>query len=314
MNFVFLMDPLETVKIEKDTSFILMLGAHRRGHKVYFLAQGEMSLKDGRVFFDVLEVIPQLSAQNPFIRKNKVGLFEKSVDAVFVRTDPPFDAEYLLDTWLLDRLSRRIPVINSPSGLRTVNEKLWAAQFTAITPPTLVSRDKKEITDFLNRQKEIILKPTDGFGGSQVFYLKVGDMNTNVIMETVTERFSRYAVVQKYLPAAQKGDKRILLLDGKPLGAVLRVHAKDDHRNNFFAGGHPQKAAINARDKKIISVLKPHLKKLGLYFVGIDIIGDYLIEVNVTSPTCLQEMDRLYNQNLEEKVIGFCEKLVKSRK
>ncbi len=314
MKFVFLMDPLEAVKFEKDTSLMLMLGAKRRGHSLYFLPQGGIFLKEGQVYFKVTPVVPQSFKKKPFVLDSPLVLFELEVDAVFVRTDPPFDEQYLLDTWLLDRLPARVAVINHPGGIRTVNEKLWAIQFTSLVPPTLVTRQREKILGFLKKYTEVIVKPTDSFGGSSIFYIKKGDKNTHVILETLTRQFKRYIIAQKYIPAAKKGDKRILLLNGEPLGVLLRVHAPDDHRNNFFAGGHPEKAVITARDKKIISVLKPHLQKLGLYFVGIDIIGDYLIEVNVTSPTCLQEMNRLYNQRLEEKVIEFAERLVKSLK
>ena len=314
MNFVFLMDPLSTVIMEKDTSFNLMLAAYRKGHRVYFLPDGGMTLRDGKIFFHVQEVIPQISSANPFIRKNQVVLNEKNVHAVFVRSDPPFDGQYLLNTWLLDHLPKRIPVINSPSGLRVVNEKIWAAQFTALIPPTLIGRHKQDLVDFIHKHKHVVVKPTDGHGGKAVFQIKAGEPNTNVILETVTENFTRDIVMQKYVAESQKGDKRILLLNGEPLGAVLRLHAQDDHRNNIFAGGKTYSTQITARDKKIISVLKPHVRNRGLYFVGIDILGDYLVEVNVTSPTCLQEMNYLYKQHLENKVIAFVEKLTRSPK
>ena len=303
------MDPLETVKIEKDTSFILMLGAYRRGHRVYYLPEGGMTLKDGKVYFRVVSVVPQDVVNCPFIKKEMQELSSDEVGAVFVRSDPPFDETYLMNTWLLERLPAKIPVINRPAGIRTVNEKLWATQFVSITPKTIVSRDKNDLTGFLKSEKDVIAKPTDGFGGASVFRVRKGDPNANVILETVSRRWTKDIILQKYIPAAQKGDKRILLLNGEPLGAVLRVHAKGEHRNNFFAGGTPAKTTITANDKKIIRILKPELKKLGLYFVGIDIIGRYLIEVNVTSPTCLREMNRLYNKNLEYPIIEFAKSL-----
>ncbi len=304
------MDPLETVKIEKDTSFILMLAAHRKGHKVYYLADGGITLKEEKVFFDVTEVIPQRVAKTPFIRKSSTTLSQDNVHAVFVRLDPPFNEKYLMNTWLLDRLPGNIVVINNPSGIRTVNEKIWAAQFTSIIPKTIVGRNKAQLKAFLAKEKAVVAKPTNGYGGSGIFVIRMGDQNTNVILETLSQNWSREIILQKYIPQAKNGDKRILLLNGEPLGAVLRLHAKDDHRNNFFAGGKPMPTAITAQDQKIIKALKPHLQALGLYFVGIDIIGDYLIEVNVTSPTCLQEMNRLYKVRLENKVILFAEGLI----
>ena len=315
MNFIFLMDPLENIIVEKDTSYILMLGAHRRGHNVFYLTDGGIVLKENKAFFHVLSVIPQQNTKQPFIIKNSVVLSQDQVHAVFVRSDPPFDAAYLLNTQLLERLPKKIPVINSPEGLRTAHEKIWATQFAQIIPKTFLGVRKKDLLGFIEEEKDVIAKPTNGFGGSGIFHIKKGDDNTNVILETMTNRWKTEVILQKYLPAAKKGDKRILLLNGEPLGAVLRVHAKDDHRNNFFAGGKPHPASITENDKKIIQVLKPHLLRLGLYFVGIDIIGNFLIEVNVTSPTCLQEMNRLYGKKLEEEVIRFAEKLIlKKRK
>jgi glutathione synthase len=309
MKFIFLMDPLETVKFEKDTTFILMVGAHNKGHEVFFLPKGGLTLKNGKVIFHTTKVTPQLVEHQPFVIDRPVTLTDDEVDAVFVRTDPPFDHQYLMSTWLLDRLPARVKVINSPNGIRTVNEKIWATQFTSLVPPTIVSSDKHDLLSFIKEEPDVIAKPTDGYGGQSVFHIHPGQGNTNVILETLTDRWSKEIIVQRYVPDSKDGDKRILLLNGEPLGAVLRKHSADDHRNNFFAGGKPLAAEVTARDREIISVLKPELQKLGLYFVGIDIIGQYLIEVNVTSPTCLQEMNRLYDVTLENKVIEFVEKL-----
>jgi glutathione synthase len=219
-----------------------------------------------------------------------------------------------MNTWLLDRLPSHIPVMNAASGIRAVNEKVWVSQFTSLVPRTLISRDRSEMMRFIAREKNVIAKPTDAFGGQMVFLVKKGDSNINVILEALTQRGTKEIILQQYIPAAAKGDKRILLLNGEPLGAVLRVHAAGEHRNNFFAGGKPVAAKITARDKEIIAALKPHLIRMGLYFVGIDVIGDYLIEVNVTSPTCLQEINRLYKKRLEDKVIDFVEGLIEKRK
>lgn len=313
MNFVFLMDPLETVVQEKDTSFILMLEAHQRGHSVYFLGDGGITFYNGSFHLQTLKVIPEQNPKNPFPQRTPLKLSDQEIDCVFVRSDPPFDAQYLLNTWLLDRLPSHIPVINNPSGIRSANEKIWVTQFQDIVPRTLIGRNSRELLDFFLLEKDIVVKPTDGFGGASIFHIHLLDKNAKVILETMTRNWTKDVILQQYIPESQEGDKRILLLNGEPLGAILRVHPPDDHRNNLFAGGKEMPADINARDRKIIGILKPELQKLGLYFVGIDIIGEYLIEVNVTSPTCLQEMNRLYGQKLEEKVIEFAEKLVKKR-
>ncbi|MDD3374705.1 MAG: glutathione synthase [Candidatus Omnitrophica bacterium] len=311
MNFVFLMDPLETVKVEKDTTFALMLCAYFRNHRIFFLPEGNISIKNGKVSFKVTEVIPQKNADMPFVKKETLELFDNDVDIVFIRTDPPFDEAYLMSTWLLDRLPKRVVVINSPNGVRTVNEKLWATQFTSIVPKTLITRNKNEFIHFLDSEKEIILKPVNLFGGMSIFHICKGDLNANVTFETLSNSGKNEVVVQKYVSAAKVGDKRILLLNGDPIGALLRVHSQTDHRNNFFSGGCAKPVEMTAKDKQIIEILRPHLRSLGLYFVGIDIIGDYLIEVNVTSPTCLQEMNRFYHTALEDRVINFAEELTK---
>lgn len=309
MKFVFLMDPLQTVVMEKDTSFILMLGAHNKGHEIYFMPEGGLSLKNGQLVFHTTKVTPQAISHQPFVIDRPVILTDAQVDAVFMRTDPPFDAEYLTATWLLDRLPSRVKVINRPSGIRTVNEKIWATQFTSLVPPTIVSCNQHDLLAFIKEEPDTIAKPTDGFGGQAVFHIHAGQGNTNVILETLTQQWTKEIIVQRYVPDSKEGDKRILLLNGEPLGAVLRMHSEGDHRNNFFAGGKPLATTITGRDIEIISTLKPKLQELGLYFVGIDVIGPYLIEVNVTSPTGLQEMNRLYNVTLENKVIEFVEKL-----
>jgi glutathione synthase len=304
------MDPLESVIFEKDTSLALMVGACQRGHKVYFLPNGGIVRKNNKLQFHVHEVMPQYKRNNPFIDHGATVLVQDDVHVIFIRTDPPFNERYLHNTWLLDLLPEHIPVINAPSGVRAANEKIWATQFTSLVPKTLIGANKDELREFIKSQKDVIAKPTDSFGGQSIFHMKSNEPNTNVILETMTKNWTRDIILQQYIPEAQKGDKRILLLDGEPLGAVLRLHADDDHRNNFFSGGKPLPADISKRDQEIIDHLKPALKKLGLYFVGIDIIGDYLIEVNVTSPTCLQEMNKLYRSNLEDRVIRFSEILV----
>ncbi len=309
MKFLFLMDPLEAVVFEKDTTFMLMVGAHEKGHEVYYLPKDGISLIEGKAHFHVTKVKPQRIAHEPFIEEHTLRLSQNDIHAVFIRPDPPFDEQYLMNTWILDHLPKTIPVINDPTGVRTVNEKVWAAQFTAFTPATIISANKRELLDFIAKHKDIIAKPANAFGGQSVFHIESGHTNTKVILETLSKGYGQPIILQKYIPESKNGDKRILLLNGEILGALLRVHSEGDHRNNFYAGGKPAAATINARDKQIVEILKPHLQKLGLYFVGIDILGDYLIEVNVTSPTCLQEMNKLYNQNLEVKVIEFVEKL-----
>ncbi len=303
------MDPLESVVFEKDTTFILMLESSRRGHEVYFCPKDGLSLIDGKVYAHTTKVKPQAVVHEPFVVEHAARLSQDDINAVFIRPDPPFDEQYLMNTWLLDHLPKHIPVVNAPAGVRTVNEKVWASQFTDITPPTIISSNQNDLLSFVAKYTDVIAKPTNKFGGQSVFHLENRHTNTRVTLETLSQGYREPIILQKYIPEAKNGDKRLLLLNGEILGAVLRVHGEGDHRNNFYAGGKAETTTITPRDQHIADTLKPHLQKLGLYFVGIDILGDYLIEVNVTSPTCLQEMNRLYNVTLETKVIDFVENL-----
>jgi glutathione synthase len=314
MNFLYLMDPLHTVHPQKDTTLALMVAAFERGHKVFYLPEGGMSRHDGKTLFNAISLKPSFDPQALFTDQLKQVLQEEDVDVIFVRNDPPFDADYLMSTWLLDLLPGYIAIINDPTGIRTVNEKIWASQFTSLMPPTCVARNKHDILSFIQRHGDVVVKPTGGFGGQSIFHIRMGESNKNVILETLSKNWTSEIIVQRFVPEAKNGDKRILLLDGEPLGAILRVQAQDDHRHNLFAGGKPHKADITPKDREIIQTLKPHLKALGLHFVGIDILGDYLTEVNVTSPTCLREMNELYGLQLHHQVVEFAEKFVEKKR
>ena len=315
MRFVYVMDPLENVNPQKDTTYAIMQGAVRHGHDVVYVPKDGISLHGGEVQFDGQRVMP-LKPRGPrlFEDLGVVSLSGNDVDAVFIRTDPPFDVTYLMHTWLLDHLPDDMMVINHPSGIRTVNEKIWCLQFKDVVPDSLVTGQIERLHDFLARHERIIVKPTDGHGGKGVFLVRPGDTNAGVIFETLTHHGQRAVIAQTYVADAEIGDKRILLLDGQPLGAVLRIHAEDDHRNNFFAGGRAQETNITDRDRKIIAAITPKVRELGLHFVGIDVIGEFLIEVNVTSPTCLQEMNQLYDLKLEDRVINYVEQHVRRKR
>ena len=314
MKFLFLMDPPVTVNIQKDTSFAFMEGAIARGHETYYVPKGGITLSQGTVQFRATLATPQRVAEQPLILGEETILRDEEVDVLFIRPDPPFNAEYLMNTWLLDQArDKGVVVINDPSGVRTVNEKIWATQFTQIIPKTVVTRHKADFNDFLESEREVIVKPTDGHGGAGVFRIRQDDLNRNVTFETLTKNEQFEVIVQQYLPDASVGDKRILLLNGELLGAVLRVHSADDHRNNFFAGGLPEATTVTDKEMQIIETLAPHLRRLGLYFVGIDIIGERLVEVNVTSPTGIQEASHFAGSRLDDQVIAFAEGLVKQK-
>ncbi|MEW5894652.1 MAG: glutathione synthase [Candidatus Omnitrophota bacterium] len=316
MNIVFLMDPLEEVIFEKDTSLALMWGAQRKGHKVFYLPNHGLSLTPDGPVAHVTEIEASTEkGESLFKRKRPRSFYPDDIDVMFIRTDPPFDQRYLLNSWILDHMPESVVIINRPEGIRTVNEKLWAMKFSDIIPPAIVTQDKQEMLEFIEKYKKFIVKPTNGYGGRQIFVVSPGDVNQMVILETVSRSFTEKIIIQSYIDAAQTGDKRILLLNGEPLGAILRVHSSGDHRNNIFAGGQCFPASVTGNDWKIIQWLRPGLIELGLFFVGIDIIGDYLIEINVTSPTCLQEINRAGNGlALEDRVIEFAERLAMERR
>ncbi len=313
MNFLYLIDPLETLHPKKDTSLALMAAATEKGHSVYWLTWRELSLVSGNLMFHAHEVKVKIAGEYAQAESGAARLLPAhEVDVFFIRTDPPFDLNYLTHMWLLEYLPSKTVILNEPAGLRTVNEKIFAARYRSIVPDTVITADKNLYREFLNRHGHIVAKPATGFGGSAVFLVRRGDSNAMVIFESLT-RNGEFVILQEYLPAAAQGDKRILLLGGEILGAVLRLHADEDHRNNFAAGGSAQPTEITPRDKEIISLIKDDLLKLGLHFVGIDIIGSSLVEINVTSPTCLREINTLTGKRHEFNVIDYVEELCKKR-
>jgi glutathione synthase len=315
-KFAFVMDPLESVLPDKDTTFVFMLEAIARGHQVFFLglkdlfSRGHQGLARARRC-EVMRAVPHFrylddGAQYPL----------EHFDAIFMRKDPPADANYLYATMLLSLADpHRTFVLNSPAGLREANEKLYALNFPGAIPPTLVTYEIPRLKQFMEEQGgEMIVKPLDGHGGEGVFHAQVRDRNLNAILETVTRFETRPIMAQRYIPEVRNGDKRMIVVDGEPLGGTFRVPREDEHRGNIHVGGFCVKAEITPRDREICRMLRPRLQRDGLYFVGLDIIGDYVTEINVTSPTGVQEVDRLDAVNLEAKVIDFVESRVPALK
>ena len=308
-KFAFIMDPIENVLVDKDTTFVFMLEAVKRGHQVYHLglralyARGPQALVRARRC-EVARATPHWRYLDDGI-EYPIEFF----DAVLMRKDPPADPPYLYATMLLSLAdTRRTFVLNNPAGLREANEKLYALNFPEVIPPTLVTYELPRLRQFLGEQGgEMIVKPLDGHGGEGVFLVGAGDRNLGAILETVTQYETRPIMAQRYIAEIRNGDKRLIVLNGEPLGGTLRVPREDEHRGNIHVGGTCVQAPITARDREICRRLKPRLERDGLYFVGLDIIGDYLTEVNVTSPTGVQEINRLDGVNLEAKVIDFVE-------
>ncbi|AKI98896.1 glutathione synthase [Archangium gephyra] len=316
LTFGFLMDPLETVRVDHDSTFALMLEAQRRGHQVRYFEQPWLRFGGSCAEARMRTVTVRREPGRHFELLDEQVRPLSSLDVLFLRKDPPVDADFLQATQLVELCNGREPVfLNNPTGIRDANEKLFGLRFPELMPETLITRDLTAIAQFVSRHPQgTILKPVEGFGGQGIVFLQPGDRNTRSLLEIITLGGKKAIVVQAYLPESRQGDKRIILVDGEPCGAVLRVPAHDDHRGNMAAGGTPVKTSLTPRELEICARLKPSLQERGLYLVGIDVIGDWLTEVNVTSPTGLAEIDKLDNTNVEAKVIDTAERLVGQRR
>jgi glutathione synthase len=313
MRLVFVMDPVDRVLVDEDTSFAIMLEAEARGHRVDHCLARDVGLRDGRVFATVRRATMQRVADAPIVLGESERISLEDVDAVFIRKDPPFDSEYLWLTLLLERVRPKTLVLNDPEGLRRANEKLYACNFPNVMVPTLVDADKERIKAFVREVGgTAVIKPVDGHGGEGVFALHEGDKNLNALIEAVTRHGARIAMVQAFIPAVTEGDKRILLLDGEPLGAILRVPRADDVRSNIHVGGSVVATELTEADRRIVAAVRDELRADGLVFVGLDVIGGYLTEVNVTSPTGIQQMSRLSGANVCTPVVEWIERAVRS--
>ena len=305
------MDPVEKIDIDKDTTFVLMLEAQHRGHEVYFMEVDDLFVRGGTPHgryrrLELKRATPHYKLGDPV-----EGPLE-DFDSVWMRKDPPFDMKFFFSTHVLSLIDRsKCFVMNDPDGLREANEKLYALRFPEQIPQTLVSSDMRRLKEFMHELGgEMIVKPLDGAGGSGVFYLNQQDRNTNSILEAATDNGRRLIMAQRYLPEIRQGDKRIIVLNGEPLGAVLRVPLEWETRGNIHVGGQVVKTEVTERDQEICAALAPLLRADGLYFVGLDVIGNYLTEVNVTSPTGIQEVNALNGVHLERQVVDFVEQQV----
>ncbi|WP_334187951.1 glutathione synthase [Noviherbaspirillum sp.] len=292
MKFAFLADPLDTFKTYKDTTYAMMAEAGRRGHEVYAFQQKDMALEDGVVSAAIARVT--LTGDEDAWYKTHAPAVMKlgEFDAVLVRKDPPFDMEYVYLTYLLELAEAQgARIVNRPEAIRSHNEKLAIAQFPQFTSPTLVTSDTEKVRAFHALHKDVILKPLDGMGGAGIFRVKQDGMNLGSIIETLTDNGSRTIMAQRFIPEIDKGDKRILLIGGQVVPFCLaRIPQNGEVRGNLAAGGLGVAQPISARDREIGEALGPVLSGRGLLLVGLDVIGDYLTEVNVTSPTCFQEI------------------------
>jgi glutathione synthase len=300
LDIVVVMDPIGSIKIAKDSTFAMLLEAQRRGHSLRYVLPGGLGVRDGRATARIAPLT---------VRDDSGGWFELGdasqveLDArhvVLMRKDPPVDEQYVHDTQILSLAQRAgATVVNDPQGLRDYNEKLAALLFPQCCPPTLVSRDPAELKAFVAEHGQAVLKPLDGMGGRSIFRAQAGEANLNVILETLTEGGLRQTMAQRYLPEIVDGDKRILLVDGVPVDYCLaRIPQGDEFRGNLAAGGRGEGRALTERDRWIAAQVGPEMVARGMVFVGLDVIGGHLTEVNVTSPTCIRELDAQFGLNI----------------
>jgi len=300
----FVMDPIRSIDIRGDTTFALMLEAQRRGHHVFCVDPGDLGVAGGAVFAKVFPVtLLREQGKHAELGEPHVADLDAEMQIVFQRKDPPVDESYVTATQILGLL-KRPRVWNRPAGILAANEKLYALHFADLMPETLVARESARFLDFLEQMGgEMIVKPLGGRGGEGIFHVRRDDRNLFSILEQTTRFGTKLAMAQRYLPDVRRGDKRILLLEGEPLGALLRVPAEGENRANLHVGGRPERALLDEDDRRIIDRLRPWLERDGLHFVGIDVIGGLLTEVNVTSPTGIQEMNALDGARYEQRVL-----------
>jgi glutathione synthase len=307
------MDPIETINIDADSTFVLALEAQARGHTLYHYLPRQMSLLNGRLTARArrLEVRREPGRHHTFGPSETIDLAD--MDVILMRQDPPFDMAYITATHLLEHVRDRVLVVNDPVSVRNAPEKLFATHFGGVMPPTLITSDREAIVAFRAHHGDIILKPLFGNGGAGVFRLTPDDENLNALLEMFTTLYREPIMVQRYLPEVRQGDKRIILVEGEPVGAVLRVPPHGEARANLHVGGKAVRTTVTPREHVICETIGPALREQGLLFVGIDVIGDYLTEINVTSPTGLQEINRLDGVTLERQVWDAIERRYYSR-
>ncbi len=286
------MDHISRLNIRGDSTFALMLEAARRGHRLFHYTPDRLSLRDGRVEARVEPVEVRDTEGSHFTLGDAEPADLSTFDVVLLRQDPPFDMGYITTTHILERIHPKTLVVNDPAHVRNAPEKLFVTEFIKLTPPTLISRDRREILAFREAHGDIIVKPLYGNGGAGVFRISGGDENLAALLEIFEAVYREPFVIQRYLPDVRKGDKRIILVEGEPVGIINRVPAAGEARSNMHVGGRPEPVDMTARDREICAAIGPTLRERGLIFVGIDVIGEYLTEINVTSPTGIREVRR----------------------
>lgn len=316
MRVLFIVDPVEKLALAGDTSYALMLESQRRGHEVWTCQLDHLGLEHDDPVADAqpTRVVEAARAADAFTLDERTPIPLEAFDLVMMRKDPPVDVAYLHATWILEQARGKTLLVNDPRGLRELNEHLAVLRFPELTPPTLVTRSTRRLTTFLKEQGgAIVVKPVDGFGGLGIFVVREGDPNTSSIFETATGAGTRWTLAQRYLPEAVAGDKRILLVGGEPVGAVLRVPAANEARGNLHVGGRAVRTDLDDDDRQIVRALAPVLAAHGLVLVGIDVIGGRLTEINITSPTGVRHIEALEQRNVAAAVMDGLEARVPRR-
>ena len=303
------MDPIQSINFKKDTTLAMLNAAQKKGWQLFYIEQDGLYLEDGKAMAIMQDLRVEMNPENfytlgPESRQSLAG-----VDVILMRKDPPFNREFIYSTYILEQAEREgVLVANKPQALRDFNEKVSATLFPQCCTPVLVSRKKELLQDFYKAQKDVIFKPLDGMGGTGIFRIKPGDPNLSVIIETLTEYGTRQIMAQTFIPEITSGDKRILMIDGESVGyALARLPAANETRGNLAAGGTAKGVDLSDRDRWICDQVGPTLKENGLLFVGLDVIGDYLTEVNVTSPTCIRELDEIFNLDIAGDLMNCIE-------
>lgn len=310
------MDPIGSINVKKDSSFAMLLAAQARGWRLFYMELGDLWLRDGEGYGHAKPLAVHDDPNDWFtFLEEGTGIALRALDVLLMRKDPPFDMEYVYATYLLERAEAvGVLVVNRPQSLRDVNEKLHTAWFPQCCVPTLVTRREGDLRGFLHEHGDIIIKPLDRMGGASVFRVRRGDPNVSVIIETMTKYQSHFVMAQRFIPEIRDGDKRILLIDGEPVPyALARVPPAGETRGNLAAGGRGVGVALTARDRWICTQMGPTLRDKGLLMVGLDVIGDYLTEINVTSPTCIRELDRLYALDIAGQLMDAIEARLRAK-
>mgnify|MGYP003637283660 FL=1 len=310
------MDPISDINIKKDSSFAMLLEAQARGYQLFYMEMHDLAMVNGKAMANMRELSVKQDASQWFTLGESVDTPLAELDVILMRKDPPFDTEFIYATYMLERAEEEgVLIVNKPQSLRDANEKLFTAWFSEFTPDTIVTRDAKRIRAFHQLKQDIILKPLDGMGGTSIFRVKKDHPNVGVIIETLTSYGQQYAMAQAFIPEITQGDKRILVVDGEPVPyALARIPMKGETRGNLAAGGSGVAQPLSESDWKIARAIGPELKKRGLIFVGLDVIGDKLTEINVTSPTCIKEIEAAFDVSITGMLMDAIEARISQQK